>query len=34
VGVLGFVPGITTHFGDISGAGHESDAKLLGPGSA
>src|SRR6266516_7611835 len=30
VGVLGFVPGITTHYGDMSGAGHESMAKLLG----
>jgi hypothetical protein len=30
VGVLGFIPGITSNFGDISFAGHESDAKLLG----
>ena len=30
VGILGFVPGITTHYGDMSGAGHESMAKLLG----
>jgi hypothetical protein len=30
VGVLGFVPGITTHYGDLSFAGHESGAKLLG----
>jgi hypothetical protein len=30
VGVLGFVPGITTHYGDMSGAGPNSDAKLLG----
>jgi hypothetical protein len=30
VGLLGFVPGITTDFGDMSGAGHESAAKLLG----
>lgn len=29
VGVLGFVPGITTHYGDMS-FGHDSDAKLLG----
>ena len=30
VGVLGFVPGITTHYGDMSFAGHGSGAKLLG----
>jgi hypothetical protein len=30
VGVLGFVPGITTHYSDLSFAGHESDAKLIG----
>ena len=30
VGVLGFVPGITTDYGDMSAAGHESLAKLLG----
>ena len=30
VGVLGFIPGITTDFGDMSFAGHNSDAKLLG----
>ena len=30
VGVLGFVPGITNHFGDMTFAGHNSDAKLLG----
>ena len=30
VGVLGFVPGITTHYGDMELAGHESGAKLLG----
>ncbi|HET6816450.1 MAG TPA: DUF4383 domain-containing protein [Mycobacteriales bacterium] len=30
VGVLGFVPGITTHYGDMSGAGRDSMAKLLG----
>jgi hypothetical protein len=30
VGVLGFVPGITTHYGDLSFAGHDSGSKLLG----
>jgi hypothetical protein len=30
VGVLGFVPGITSHYGDLSFAGHGSSAKLLG----
>ena len=30
VGILGFVPGITTHYGDVSFAGHDSGAKLLG----
>jgi arginine exporter protein ArgO len=30
VGILGFVPGITSHYGDMSGAGHDSMAKLLG----
>lgn len=30
VGVLGFIPGITTHYGDLSFAGHDSRAKLLG----
>lgn len=30
VGILGFVPGITTHYGDMSFAGHDSGAKLLG----
>jgi hypothetical protein len=30
VGVLGFIPGITTKFGDLSFAGHESDAKFFG----
>jgi hypothetical protein len=29
VGILGFVPGITTHYGDMSFAGHDSGAKLL-----
>ena len=30
VGVLGFVPGITTHYDDMTFAGHHSMAKLLG----
>jgi arginine exporter protein ArgO len=30
VGVLGFIPGITTNYDDLTFAGHESDAKLLG----
>jgi hypothetical protein len=30
VGVLGFIPGITTNFGDLSFAGHDSDARLFG----
>ena len=30
VSVLGFIPGITTHYGDLSFAGHDSGAKLLG----
>ena len=30
VGILGFVPGITTHYGSMSFAGHGSGAKLLG----
>ena len=30
VGVAGFIPGITTSYGDLSFAGHDSDAKLLG----
>jgi hypothetical protein len=30
VGVLGFIPGITTHYNDLSFAGHDSGAKLLG----
>ncbi|MFL5928854.1 MAG: DUF4383 domain-containing protein [Gaiellaceae bacterium] len=30
VGVLGFIPGITTHYGDLSFAGHGSGAKLIG----
>ena len=30
VGVLGFIPGITTHYGDLAFAGDGSTAKLLG----
>jgi len=30
VGVLGFVPGITTHYSDLTFAGRESHAQLLG----
>jgi hypothetical protein len=30
VGVLGFIPGITTHYSQLEFAGHTSDAKLLG----
>ncbi|WP_375423224.1 DUF4383 domain-containing protein [uncultured Friedmanniella sp.] len=30
VGVLGFIPGITTHYGSMSIAGHMSEARLLG----
>jgi hypothetical protein len=30
VGVLGFIPGITTNFDDLSFAGHNSDARLFG----
>ena len=30
VGVLGFVPGITSDYGSMSGAGHDSMAMLLG----
>lgn len=30
VGVLGFVPGVTTDYGSMSGAGHHSGAMLLG----
>jgi Domain of unknown function (DUF4383) len=29
-GSAGFVPGVTTHYGDLSFAGHGSDAKLFG----
>ena len=30
VGILGFIPGITTNYGDMTFAGHDSEAKLLG----
>ncbi|GAB3661353.1 DUF4383 domain-containing protein [Glycomyces tarimensis] len=30
VGVLGFLPGVTTNFDEMAFAGHESEAKLLG----
>lgn len=30
VGIAGFIPGITTNYGDMSFAGHDSMAKLLG----
>jgi hypothetical protein len=30
VGILGFVPGITTNYDELSFAGHESSAELLG----
>jgi hypothetical protein len=30
VGILGFVPGITAHSNDLSFAGHDSGAKLVG----
>ena len=30
IGILGFVPGITTHYGSMSFAGHGSGARLLG----
>jgi hypothetical protein len=30
VGVLGFIPGITTNYDDMTFAGHESGAELLG----
>ena len=29
VGILGFIPGITTNYDEMSGAGHESMAKLF-----
>jgi len=30
VGVLGFIPGVTTNYSDMTFAGHHSDAQLLG----
>lgn len=30
VGVLGFIPGITTNYGDLTFASHDSEAELLG----
>jgi hypothetical protein len=30
VGILGFVPGITAEYADLSFAGHESEAHLVG----
>ncbi|MEU8181421.1 DUF4383 domain-containing protein [Micromonospora sp. NPDC049044] len=30
IGVLGFVPGVTSDYGDLRFGGHHSDAKLLG----
>lgn len=30
LGILGFIPGVTTNFGDMAFAGHHSGAKLLG----
>ena len=30
VGILGFVPGVTTNYDDLRFSGHESDAELLG----
>lgn len=30
VGILGFIPGVTTHYGEMEAAGHESEAQLLG----
>jgi arginine exporter protein ArgO len=30
VGILGFIPGITTNYGDMRFAGHESEAELFG----
>jgi len=30
IGILGFVPGVTTHYGDLSFAGHDSGAQLFG----
>jgi hypothetical protein len=30
VGALGFIPGVTTHYGDLSFAGDDSKSKLVG----
>ena len=30
VGILGFIPGVTTNYDQLAGAGHESEALLLG----
>jgi hypothetical protein len=30
VGIMGFIPGVTAHYGQLEFAGHTSDAKLLG----
>ena len=30
IGIAGFIPGLTTHYGDLSFAGHDSGAKLFG----
>jgi hypothetical protein len=30
LGIAGFIPGITTHYGELDFAGHDSGAKLLG----
>jgi hypothetical protein len=30
IGVLGFIPGITTNYGEMAFAGHQSEAMLLG----
>ncbi|MCG3753085.1 DUF4383 domain-containing protein [Amycolatopsis sp. Poz14] len=30
VGILGFIPGVTTHYDQLAGAGHHSGALLLG----
>jgi Domain of unknown function (DUF4383) len=30
VGILGFIPGITTNYDELKFAGHDSDAQLLG----
>ena len=30
VGILGFIPGVTTNYGDMMFVGHDSEAKLLG----